>query len=44
MAKIAEYTEAKLSAVTIENDSSLTVSVQRKRYDGQSNDTDTADS
>lgn len=43
-AKIAEYTEAKLSAVTIENDSSLTVSVQRKRYDGQSNGTDTADS
>ena len=43
-AKIAEYTEAKLSAVTIENDSSLTVSVQRKRYDGQSNGTDSADS
>ena len=43
-AKIAEYAEAKLSAVTIENDSSRTVSVQRKGYDGKSNDTDTADS
>ena len=43
-AKIAEYTEPKLSAVTIENDSSLTVSVQRKRYDGQSNGTSNADS
>ena len=45
-AKIAEYTEPKLSAVTIENDSSLTVSVQRKRYDAGaiSNDTDSADS
>jgi len=45
-AKIAEYTEPKLSAVTIENDSSLTVSVQRKRYDAGaiSNDTNSADS
>ena len=45
-AKIAEYTEPKLSAVTIENDSSLTVSVQRKRYDAgaTSNDTSDADS
>jgi hypothetical protein len=45
-AKIAEYTEPKLSAVTIENDSSLTVSVQRKRYDAGaiSNDTDSVDS
>ena len=43
-AKIAEYTEPKLSAVTIENDSSLTVSVQSKRYDGQSNDTSNDDS
>lgn len=42
--KIAEYTEAKLSAVTIEQENSLLISVQRKRYDGsQATATDTDD-
>ena len=40
--KIANYTEPKLKAVEVSSDSQgLTVSIQRKRYDGSKPDIDT---
>jgi len=43
--RIAEFVTPKLKATELTTDNALTISVQRKRYDGsQSNDTDTADS
>ena len=43
--RIAEFATPKLKATELTNDNALTISVQRKRYDGsQSNGTDTADS
>jgi len=42
--RVTKYIQPTLKAVEHSGDQGLTVSVQRKRYDGQSNGTDTADS
>ena len=42
--RVTKYIQPTLKAVEHSGDQGLTVSVQRKRYDGQSNDTDSADS
>jgi len=43
--RVSKYIQPSLKAVSVQTDNALTISVQRKRYDGsQSNDTDTVDS
>ena len=43
--RVTKYIQPSLKAVEVQTDNALTISVQRKRYDGsQSNDTDTVDS
>ena len=43
--RVTKYIQPSLKAVSVQTDNALTISVQRKRYDGsQSNDTDNADS
>ena len=43
--RVTKYIQPSLKAVEVQTDNALTISVQRKRYDGsQSNDTDNADS
>lgn len=42
--RVTKYIQPTLKAVEHSGDQGLTVSVQRKRYDGQSNGTDSADS
>ena len=43
--RVTKYIQPSLKAVSVQTDNALTISVQRKRYDGsQSNDTDTVDS
>jgi len=43
--RVTKYIQPSLKAVEVQTDNALTISVQRKRYDGSSsNDTDNADS
>ena len=43
--RVTKYIQPSLKAVEVQTDNALTISVQRKRYDGSSsNDTDTVDS
>ena len=43
--RVTKYIQPSLKAVSLQTDNALTISVQRKRYDGSSsNDTDNADS